>query len=111
LSQPAICCGDQSNASLAATSSVNATREASFIGFGRVARDHAATSARAARYARGPPLAETSRHTVEGERPSAAAIARSDRPAARPREISSRSVNVNRSSQRRRGAGRIPPQR
>jgi hypothetical protein len=38
-------------------------------------------------------LAATSRHTVDGARPTARAIARTDRPAARPREISSRSAS------------------
>jgi len=53
----------------------------------------------------------TSRLTVEGERPNPVAIARNDRSAAKPREISSRSANDNRNSRRRRGAGRTPPHR
>jgi len=39
------------------------------------------------------------------------ALVRNDRPAARPREISSRSSKLNRPGDRRRGAGRIPPHR
>ena len=44
-----------------------------------------------------------------GSAPSPAAIARNDNPAARPREISSRSANDKRSSLRSRGVGRLPP--
>jgi hypothetical protein len=65
----------------------------------------------AARYRRRPPFAATSRLTVEGALPNPDAIARIDRPAARPREISSRSAILNRPGGRRRGAGLIPPQR
>ena len=43
--------------------------------------------------------------------PARPAIARSDNPAARPREISSRSASDSRSSHRHRAAGRIPPLR
>ena len=46
-----------------------------------------------------------------GSLPSTAAIARIDWPAARPREISSRSARLSRASARRRGSGLIPPQR
>ncbi len=54
---------------------------------GRNARRHAARSAISARYFFRPPLASTSRHTVERARPSsAAAIAGIDHPVARPRE-------------------------
>ncbi len=84
---------------------------ASLHRFARVARAHAAWSARAARYRRTPPLALTSRLTVEGALLSVAAIARMDSPAARPREISSRSAIVNRPGARCRGSGLIPPQR
>jgi hypothetical protein len=56
-------------------------------------------------------LPATSRLIVEGARPSSAAISRSDRPAARPREISSRSSKLNRRDARRRGSGMIPPHR
>lgn len=75
------------------------------------ARAQADWSARAARYRLVPPLAATSRLTVEAGRPKARAIARYDRPAARPREMSSRSSNRNRPAARRRGTGLIPPQR
>ena len=47
--------------------------------------------------------------TVEGDRPSNDAIERIDRRATIPRDISSRSDNVNASRERRRGAGLIPP--
>ena len=43
--------------------------------------------------------------------PNPAAIPRIDRPAASPREISSRSSSRNRVAARRRGSGRIPPHR
>ena len=42
------------------------------------------------------PPARISRHTVDGARPNALAIARADSPAAIPREIRSRSSNDNR---------------
>jgi hypothetical protein len=84
---------------------------ASLHAFGRAARAQAAWLTRAARYRRGPPVALTSRPIVDGARPSAAAIARIDRPAASPREISSRSARLNRPGARRRDRGRIPPQR
>jgi len=45
-------------------------------------------------------LAATSRHTVDGARPSPLAIPRNDLPAARPLEISSRSASDNRSGER-----------
>jgi hypothetical protein len=50
-----------------------------------------------------------SRLTVDAGRPSMRAIERSDRPAARLREISSRSVKVSASRDRRRAGGLIPP--
>src|SRR5271165_6248170 len=62
-----------------------------------------------ARYFFRPPLAFTSRHTVEGDRPSASAMARMESPTANPREISSRSSRESRSSERWRGVGRFPP--
>jgi hypothetical protein len=79
-------------------------------GLGRVARAHACRSA-TARYRRIPPLPATSRQTVDGDLPRLAAIDHNDRPAARPREISSRSARLNRPALRPRGSGRIPPQR
>ena len=53
----------------------------------------ARSSAVPARYRRAPPLRATSRHTVEAARPIPTAITRTDKPSARPREISSRSAN------------------
>jgi hypothetical protein len=48
----------------------------------------------------------TSREIVDGDRPNRRAIARSASPLARPREISSRSVNDNRNGDRvRSGTG------
>jgi hypothetical protein len=111
LSHPAICCGDQSSSSLAITTPAKAGRVASLVAFGRTALDRAARSATAARYLDRPPLPSTSRLTVDGARPRPAAIIRSDNPAASPREISSRSARVSRSSHRRFGAGLIPPVR
>ena len=48
------------------------------------------------------------RETVDGARPNRRAIARNDSPAARPREISSRSTSDNRNGDRTgsRGGGR-----
>ncbi len=62
--------------------------------WGNAPRSHAAASAAAARYASRPPLRAISRETVDAERPINAAIARADKPAAMPRETSSRSVAV-----------------
>jgi len=89
----------------------NPGRYDNLVGFGRHARVHAIASAARARYRCRPPLPPTSRDTVDGARPNLAAMLRSDNPAANPREISSRSATVNRSSPRRRGNGRTPPQR
>jgi hypothetical protein len=50
-------------------------------------------------------LRATSRDTVDGDRPNPTAIARNDRPATRPREISSRSTGDNRSGDRFRSWG------
>ena len=74
--------------------------DASFDGFGRRARRTAALSAGHARYRRRPPFVVTSREIVDGDRPSRRAIDRNDSPPARPREISSRSVNDNRNADR-----------
>ena len=49
------------------------------------------------------------RSPVDGARPSDTAIEWIERPATKPREIPSRSANVSAYSERRRGAGRIPP--
>jgi hypothetical protein len=56
-------------------------------------------------------LPATSRLIVDGARPKPAAMTRPDAPAARLREISSRSANDSRNSARQRGTGRIPPVR
>jgi len=83
---------------------------ASLAGFGRCARRRDARCATAARYRRRPPLAATSRDTVDGALPSLRAIQRSDTPWAIPREISSRSANDNRNRhQSAAGAGRRHP--
>jgi hypothetical protein len=50
-------------------------------------------------------LCATSRDTVDGDRPNPTAIARNDRPATRPREISSRSTGDNRNGDRFRSPG------
>ena len=65
---------------------------------GRRAWREARRSACSARYFALPPLAFTSRQTVDGERCSPSAIALIERPAANPREISSRSSSESRSS-------------
>jgi hypothetical protein len=54
-------------------------------------------------------LRQISRLTVLGARLSERAIARADSPAMVPREISSRSLNANARTERRRRRGRIPP--
>ncbi len=92
--QRAICWGDHSKASFAATACRNQACSANLHGFGRSADCQARLSAFAARYGRSPPLRAISRLIVEGERPSATAIERSDRPATKPREISSRSARA-----------------
>src|SRR5260370_4755829 len=51
-----------------------------------------------------PPLPFTSREIVDGDLPSRRAIDRRDSPPAKPREISSRSVNDNRNCDRFRSA-------
>ena len=90
----AICCGDQSSSSLAATTPRNWALSASLLGFGRRARSNAAASATSARYASRPPLRAISRDTVDDGRSMRRAIVRAERPAAIPREISSRSTSV-----------------
>jgi len=54
-------------------------------------------------------LRATSRLIVDGARPSSAAIARSERPATRPRETSSRSARLSARFERLRSGGRMPP--
>ncbi len=63
----------------------------------------------AARYRVRPPFRATSRLIVDGARRRARLMARNDRPRASCREISSRSVTVNASRDRRRGRGATPP--
>jgi hypothetical protein len=92
-----------------ATACRNCEFTASLHNFGRNARFQARLSAIAARYRCDPPCRETSRLTVEGARANASAIDRSDRPATRPREISSRSAKLSASRDRRRVGGLIPP--
>jgi hypothetical protein len=108
-SQPAICCGDQRCRSRVSTTARSLGRVANFDALGRSAAFHAAVSARTARYRCRPPLRFTSRVTVDGARPSLAAIPRHDSPAARPREMSSRSASDSCLGERTRDAGLIPP--
>jgi hypothetical protein len=86
----AICCGDQSSSSLSATTPRSSGLAASLLDFGRRARSNAAASATNPRYASRPPLRAISRDTVDDGRLMRRAIDRADRPAAIPREISSR---------------------
>jgi hypothetical protein len=110
MSHPEICNGDHHNASLSSTTARNRGFIVSFDGFGRWARRRDARCATAARYRRRPPLAATSRDTVDGERPNRRAIHRNDWPPASPREISSRSLNDNRNRhQSAAGTGRRHP--
>ena len=71
-----ICWGDHLASSLRSTTPRSRRHWASLARLGRSARRHAARSATSARYFLRPPLALTSRHTVEGERPRASAMAR-----------------------------------
>src|SRR5216683_303758 len=88
-----ICSGDQRSASRAWTQPRSRSFPASFAVFGRRARNSACACAATARY---PPcrglLRRISRLTVDGARPSRAAITRSGSPAATPTAISSRSA-------------------
>src|SRR5258706_7889296 len=108
-SQPAICSGDQLRSSFAATACRNWPCSANLHGFGRSACFHARLSAAVARYHHDPPLRTISRLTVDGARPNAKAIERTDRLATMPRENSSRSANVTAKRDRRRDGGLIPP--
>src|SRR6266513_2289202 len=108
-SQPAICSGDQLRSSFAATACRNWPCSANLHGFGRSACFHARLSAAAARYHRDAPLRLISRLIVDGARPNARAIERTDRLATRPREISSRSAKLRASRDLRRAEGLIPP--
>ena len=90
-----ICCGDHHSASQLLTRSASG-RWASFGILGRLACCWARWWARHARYWARPPLAATSRDTVEVAFPSRAAIAVKDSPACTPRVTSSRSARVSR---------------
>ena len=79
-----ICWGDQLASSLRSTTPRSRRHWASLARLGRSARRHAARSATRARYFFRPPLALTSRHTVEGDRPRDSAMARMESPAAKP---------------------------
>jgi hypothetical protein len=91
-----ICCGDQPSSRPRSTSATSAPHNDSFVALGRRAHRCARRSAPIARYRCRPPPARISRHTVDGARPNALAIARADSPTAIPREIRSRSSNDNR---------------
>lgn len=108
-SQCAICSGDQSASNRPRTIRSNSGSDAGRVGFGRLARSHAAASASVARYASRPPLRAISLETVDGARPIEAAMTRLDKPAAIPRVTSSRCAIVNCCRPRRRGTGRTPP--
>src|SRR5215203_5668353 len=109
LSQPEICSGDQSSRSFPATTTRRGSLILSQHLLGRRARSQACSSALWALYLLLPPLRFTSRHTVEAQRPSRAAIARRDSPAASPREISSRSAGVSAHLRLCRSGGEKPP--
>src|SRR5215218_6335162 len=109
LSQPEICSGEQSSRSFPATTTRRGSLIASQHLLGRRARSQACSSAFWARYLLRPPLRFTSRHTVEAQRPSRAAIVRRDSPAASPREISSRSAGVSAHLRLCRSGGEKPP--
>lgn len=100
---------DQSNRSFVETIRRNRDRVARRHGFGRRALAQARSSAIFARYFLAPPLRAISRLTVDGARPIARAMTRSDEPAAKPREISSRSSQLKAACERLRGSGAIPP--
>ena len=86
---------------MASTTVRSRSHDASFDGFGRRAPTHRSlvrpTRPIAARVHHS---RATSREIVDGDRPNRRAIDRNDSPPARPREISSRSVNDNRNGDR-----------
>ena len=90
-----ICAGDHHSPSQPPTR-VASGAWASLGVLGRLARSRARWWARQARYWARPPLAATSRDTVEVAFPSRAAITVKDCPACTPRVISSRSASVSR---------------
>ena len=88
-------CGDHLRSSQSCTWFRSTRSAASFAVFGRRARSSAAPWAATARYRpRVVRSRATSRQTVLAGLPSPTAIARSDRPAARPSAISSRSATL-----------------
>ena len=87
--------------SLLSTASRSRGHRASLAGLGRRISRTARRSAAHARYRPRPPFAATSRHTVDGARPSRRAISLTGSPAASPREISSRSASDSRNGDRR----------
>jgi len=98
-----ICTGDHQSASQLVTWAASGAW-ASFGVLGRRACSRARWCARHARYWARPPLAATSRDTVEVALPSRAAITVNDWPACRPRVISFRSASVSHP-----GSGTHPP--
>src|SRR5262249_24697251 len=106
-SQPEICSGDHWSTSFCATRHRSSAWRARRQGFGRKPRRRARLPASLARWALQPPLRLISRLTVEGDRSRPCAIRRIDRPAAMPREISSRSSSRSAPKALRRGAGAI----
>jgi hypothetical protein len=90
-----ICAGDHHSPSQLLTRAASGAW-ASFGVLGRLACSRARWCARQARYWTRPPLAATSRDTVEVAFPSRAAITVKDSPACTPRVISSRSARVSR---------------
>src|ERR1700686_43745 len=104
-----ICSGDQRRLSPASTSARSRRWRLSLLDLGRHPRRRAASSASAARYVRRPPLRATSREIDEAALPIRRPIARHECSAAKPREISSRSVIVNSRLDLVRGRGRTPP--
>src|SRR5678809_630899 len=93
--QLAICSGDHSRRSLAATMRRSGPFDDSLHALGRNAACRARHLAAAARYLVRPWLRATSRDTVDGARLNRRAMARSDSSALSPLEISSHSTSVN----------------
>ena len=108
-SQPAICSGDHLLASLSETIFRRRTSSASLQDFGRLALFQACLSAETARYFDMPLLRLTSREIVEAALLRSLAIALSDKLAAMPRDISSRSLKDRFLVERLGVDGFIPP--
>jgi len=90
-----ICCGDHNNSRSVITRRHNRSLVPNFVGFGRRARSPARRCAVIGAYPSRPPLACTSRDTVDVARPILAAIAVNDWPSSRPTRISTRSSSDN----------------